>query len=83
MPFPAMIPLLVYLFDDKSKVRVDRNEKKRKINKLFLQKKRKKKNKKERVKKKENREKEDKKEKVKKWIMNFSDFAWQSFKKDA
>ena len=39
MPFPAMIPLLVYLFDDKPKVRVDRNEKKRKINKLFCKKK--------------------------------------------
>ena len=37
-----MIPLLVYLFDDKSKVRVDRNEKKRKINKLFFAKKKKK-----------------------------------------
>ena len=37
-----MISLLVYLFDDKSKVRVDRNEKKRKINKLFFAKKKKK-----------------------------------------
>ena len=63
-----MISLLVYLFDDKSKVRVDRNEKKRKINKLFLQ-------------KKEKRKKENKKEKVKKWIMNFSDCEWQSLKR--
>ena len=69
-----MIPLLVYLFDDKSKLRVDRNEKKRKINKLFLQKKEKRKKKKEKRKRKIRK-------KVKKWIMNFLDSALQSLKR--